>query len=95
MIKVLIADDEPLVQAGIKSMINWSDLDMSIVGTASNGAIAYNMIQEFNPDIIISDIKMPVMSGLELAKNAVTKNEIFLYLSFLQAMKIFNSQKKQ
>ena len=68
MIKVLIADDEPLVQAGIKSMINWSDLDMSIVGTASNGAIAYNMIQEFNPDIIISDIKMPVMSGLELAK---------------------------
>ena len=49
MIKVLIADDEPLVQAGIKSMINWSDLDMSIVGTASNGAIAYNMIQESFP----------------------------------------------
>ena len=64
MIQVLIADDEPLVQAGIKSMINWSDLDMSIVGTASNGSIAYNMIDELHPDIIITDIKMPVMSGL-------------------------------
>ena len=41
---------------------------MSIVGTASNGAIAYNMIQEFNPDIIISDIKMPVMDGFETLK---------------------------
>lgn len=84
MIKVLIADDEPLVQAGIKSMINWSDLDMSIVGTASNGAIAYNMIQEFNPDIIISDIKMPVMSGLELAKKCRDEKRdlpIFIFLT--------------
>lgn len=68
MIKVLIADDEPLVQAGIKSMINWNDLDINIVGTAANGAVAYNMIKELQPDIIISDIKMPIMSGLELAK---------------------------
>ncbi len=67
MIKLIIADDEPLVQAGIKSMICWADYDISIVGTASNGAAAYELIKEHDPEIVITDIKMPVMSGLELA----------------------------
>lgn len=67
MIKLIIADDEPLVQAGIKSMICWADYDISIVGTASNGAAAYELIKEHAPEIVITDIKMPVMSGLELA----------------------------
>ncbi|MDE7017623.1 MAG: response regulator [Lachnospiraceae bacterium] len=67
MIKLIIADDEPLVQAGIKSMIDWEEQGISIVGTASNGAYAYELIQEYDPQIVITDIKMPVMSGLELA----------------------------
>ena len=67
MIKLIIADDEPLVQAGIKSMICWADYDINIVGTASNGAAAYELIKEHDPEIVITDIKMPVMSGLELA----------------------------
>lgn len=66
--KVLIVDDEPLVQAGIKSMINWAEYNCTIIGTASNGEIAYKMIHEGKPDIVITDIKMPVMSGLELVK---------------------------
>ena len=49
MIKLIIADDEPLVQAGIKSMINWEDYNISIVGTASNGAAAYELIREHSP----------------------------------------------
>lgn len=68
MIKLIIADDEPLVQAGIKSMINWEDYDISIVGIVANGAAAYELIKEHSPDIVITDIKMPVMSGLELAR---------------------------
>lgn len=68
MIKLLIVDDEPLVQAGIKSMINWEELHISIAGIASNGQIAYQMIQEYNVDIVITDVKMPVMSGLELVR---------------------------
>lgn len=67
MIKLIIADDEPLVQAGIKSMIPWEEYNISIVGTASNGAAAYELIKEHAPEIVITDIKMPVMSGLELA----------------------------
>lgn len=68
MINLLIADDEPLVQAGIKSMINWDELGINLVGTANNGSIAYNMIKEHSPEIVITDIKMPVMTGLELAR---------------------------
>ncbi len=68
MINLLIVDDEPLVQAGIKSMLNWGSYNINIVGTAANGAIAYEMINEYSPDIVIADIKMPVMSGLELTK---------------------------
>lgn len=65
---LLIADDEPLVLAGIKSMINWEEQNIHIVGTATNGAMAYDMILEYEPEIVITDVKMPVMSGLELAQ---------------------------
>lgn len=68
MIKVLIADDEPLVQIGLKSMIDWNALGFEICGTAANGDVAYEMIENFMPEIVITDIQMPCLSGLELAK---------------------------
>lgn len=68
MYKLLIVDDEPLVQAGIKSMLNWQELNIETVGSAMNGQAALKLIEEQNPDIVITDIKMPVMSGLELIK---------------------------
>lgn len=68
MINLLIADDEPLVQAGIKSMINWDEYNINIIGTAANGAAAFDMIKQYSPEIVITDIKMPVMSGLELVR---------------------------
>lgn len=67
MYKLLIVDDEPLVQAGIKSMLDWTEMDIEICGTAMNGQVALKIIEESSPDIVITDIKMPVMSGLELA----------------------------
>lgn len=67
MLKLLIADDEPLVQIGLKSMLDWNQLGISVCGTASNGKQAYDLICQEHPDIVISDIKMPLMDGLELA----------------------------
>ena len=46
MIKLLIADDEPLVQIGLKSMIDWESLGIDICGTAANGDMAFQMIKE-------------------------------------------------
>ena len=68
MYQLLIVDDEPLVQAGIRSMLNWAEQDIEICGTAMNGQAALKIIEVKSPDIIITDIKMPVMSGLELIK---------------------------
>lgn len=68
MYKLLIVDDEPLVQVGIKSMLNWSELNIEVIGTAVNGQAAFKMIEEQAPDIVITDIKMPVMNGLELIR---------------------------
>lgn len=68
MYKLLIVDDEPLVQVGIKSMLNWAELDIKVIGTAVNGQAALKIIYEQSPDIVITDVKMPVMSGLELIR---------------------------
>ena len=68
MIKLLIVDDEPLVQIGIKSMLNWADYGIEICGSAMNGAAALKMIEEYSPEIVITDIRMPIMNGLDLAK---------------------------
>lgn len=68
MYSLLIVDDEPLVQAGIKSMLNWKEFDIEICGIAMNGKAALELIEQYAPDIVITDIKMPVMSGLELIR---------------------------
>lgn len=68
MYKILIVDDEPLVQVGIKSMLNCQTLGLEICGVASNGKAALEIIEASSPDIVICDIKMPIMSGLELIK---------------------------
>lgn len=68
MIKLLIADDEPLVQIGIKSMFDWDRLGFEICGIAVNGEHALELIEETSPQIVITDIRMPVMNGLELIK---------------------------
>ena len=66
MIKILITDDEPLVRAGIKSVIPWNKYGFEVIGEAWNGEDAYQKILELKPDILITDIKMPKMDGIAL-----------------------------
>lgn len=70
MTGVLLVDDEPLVLVGIQSMLKWEDYDAQVVGTARNGAQALELIERLRPDLVIADIKMPVMDGLQLMKIA-------------------------
>ena len=65
-INVLLADDHVLVRNGIKSMLE-SEADISVVGEASDGAEAVESVKKLKPDIVILDIRMPRMTGLEAA----------------------------
>ncbi|MDO4616861.1 MAG: response regulator [Lachnospiraceae bacterium] len=67
-IKILIADDDTMVRIGLKSIINWDENGFVLVGEASDGASALELAQKTDPDIIITDMKMPRMDGLELMK---------------------------
>ncbi len=71
MLKVLIVDDEFIVRVGLKNCIDWEKMNLRLVGEASNGEEALRLIEEEIPDIILLDIMMPVMNGIELI------NELF------------------
>lgn len=66
MYRVLLADDEPIILSGIKFLIDWEKNNCQIVGTARNGQQALEKIEALQPDIVICDIAMPAMSGIEL-----------------------------
>lgn len=59
MIKAIIADDEIRVCQLIKNLIDWDEIGIEIVGEADNGISAYDLICNKNPDIVITDIRMP------------------------------------
>jgi len=66
MIKVLVVDDETLVRRGIVLETDWNSLNCMVVAEASNGIEGLEAVEKYNPDLIICDIKMPQMSGLEM-----------------------------
>ena len=65
MYRILLVDDEPLILAGIASMMDWEAYDCVIADKATNGNQALIKMQDLQPDIVITDIKMPAMNGLE------------------------------
>lgn len=66
--KVLMVDDEPMALEGLKYVIDWESLGFSICDTCENGREAVNAIDKHKPDVVITDIKMPIMDGLELIR---------------------------
>lgn len=66
--RVLLADDEAEIRDGIKRKIDWANCGFELVATAENGREALELCDAFHPDVVMTDIKMPFMSGLELAK---------------------------
>lgn len=70
MYQVLIVDDEPIVKIALRSMLDWGELGFHICATASNGKEALEKAEQFHPDLIICDLKMPVLDGIGLIKTA-------------------------
>ena len=68
MYTVIIADDEPRIGELIKYLIHWSELDLSFFGISHDGTDLYAQIREKRPDIVITDVVMPCMTGLEIVR---------------------------
>ena len=68
MYSILIIDDEPIVKIALRSILPWEEHGFSICGTASNGLEAMSLIEKHQPDVIITDLKMPEMDGLEATR---------------------------
>ena len=75
MITALIAEDELLVRIGISSCVSWAEMDIHLIGETGNGLEAWKLYQEYKPDIVITDIRMPGLSGVELIKKIRAVNQ--------------------
>lgn len=83
--KIVIVDDEVLIRQGIKHYVNWEQEGFQIVGEASNGKEALEIIEQTQPQIVITDIVMPIMDGEELTRIVKSKYpeiEIIVLSSF-------------
>ena len=62
--KVILVDDEVEVIDVMKKKIHWNDLGFDVVGSATNGVKALELVEKLQPDVVLTDIKMPYMDGL-------------------------------
>jgi two-component system response regulator YesN len=83
MYKLLIVDDEKIVIEGLKSATNWKEHHIVIVGSASDGEEALKEIINKKPDIVLADIRIPKMNGLDLIKETKNLNleTVFIIIS--------------
>ena len=92
--RLLIVEDEIRIREGIRKLLGKMRQDYMIVGEAENGEDGLLMLRELNPDIVITDIRMPKMDGLEMmtnaAKDGVTAKAILLsaYSEFEYAVRL-------
>ena len=71
MYKIMIVDDEEEVRLGIIKKMDWKSFDFVVVGDAENGQEALEKAEKLEPDVIMTDIRMPFMDGLELGNKLV------------------------
>lgn len=93
MYSVFLVDDEPIVLEGIRSKIEWESSGFTFCGEATDGEIALSMISELKPDILITDIKMPFMDGLQLSA-AIKKTQPWIKIIILSGHDEFDFAKK-
>lgn len=74
MYKVLIVDDEKYMRKGLGILINWSEYGFAVDGEASNGMEALALMEKQDYDVVITDVRMPKLNGLELAKKIYEMN---------------------
>lgn len=93
MLKIFLVEDEFVVRQGIKNKIDWEANGYEFCGEASDGELAFPMIQKLKPDIVITDIRMPFMDGLELSR-LIKKELPFIEIIILSGHEEFEYAKE-
>lgn len=92
-LKFLIIDDEQLVRQGLKHTVEWKKYNMEFAGEAANGVAGFELYEKLKPDIVITDIVMPKMDGIQLAEKIREKDSQTRIL-FLSCHKEFSYAQK-
>ena len=97
MLRILLVDDEPLVLIGLQGMLEWEKLGYTVCGTARNGKLALELIEREKPDIVIADVKMPVMDGLTLARTCRERSALpaFIMLTRVEEFDYINQARRE
>lgn len=85
MFRVMIIDDEPIIRKGIRNIINWKQFDCEVCAEASDGEEGKNLIEDFRPDILLTDIRMPGTDGLAMiraVKDLVPHSKIIILTGY-------------
>ena len=93
MKKVLIVDDDFLVRTYLKQMINWESHGLYIVGDAKNGREALEFLQHDDADILIADVSMPIMDGIELTRQVKKKFVAHAHFDFELSRRFYLRQR--
>lgn len=67
MLRMIIADDEYIVRDGLKNIVEWETFGIEVIAEAEDGQEAYELCEQLHPDILFTDIRMPLLDGLEVA----------------------------
>lgn len=94
MRKVLLVDDEPFISQGLKVLIDWNAEGYEIAAVCSNGKEAYEYLKENKVDLILADVKMPVMTGIELLEKIRTEKISDAFFAILTGFKDFSYVQK-
>lgn len=84
MYQVLIVEDEEFIRKGLRHVFDWEKEDCIVIDEASNGQIGLQKIKTLKPDIVITDIKMPIQDGLSMLKEASGQSFVAILLSGYQ-----------
>ena len=72
---IVVVDDDAVMRLGMKTLIPWEDTEFDLLGEAENGRKALELIQKCRPSIVITDMKMPIMNGVELIRALREQNQ--------------------
>lgn len=86
MWKAVIADDEGVILQGLKKLVDWTNMDVHLVGEARDGQQLKEVMEETDPDIVITDIMMPYRTGLDILRwcNEADMHAKFIFISGYQ-----------